>query len=252
MIEVHPLAGIGEVPAGSDIAAIIGDAMAAQGFSSFGAGDALVVTQKIISKAEGRFVDLASVTPGAEALRLAGVTKKDPRLVEVVLSESSSVVRAVPHVLITRHRCGYVMANAGIDRSNIGKGDEDRVLLLPVDADASARRLRAALAQRFGTAPAVVVSDSFGRPWRYGVVSVALGSSGLPALIDKRGELDRDGRPLEVTQIALADILATTASLATGEGAEGIPAALVRGGQWPDADIPASALVRDLNEDLFR
>lgn len=251
MIEIHPLAALGEVQPGSDLAALLADALDAVGLAPRG-GDVLVVTQKIVSKSEGRFVDLSTVTPGAEALRIAEVTRKEPRLVELVLSESAAVVRAAPHVLITRHRCGYVMANAGIDRSNIGAGSGDRVLLLPVDADASAARLREELAARFAAAPAVVISDSFGRPWRYGVVSVAIGASGLPSLIDKRGEHDRDGRPLEVTQIALGDIVATASSLATGEGAEGVPAALIRGIAWPAGDAPASALVRPLTEDLFR
>ena len=252
MIEIHPLAAIGEVLPGADLVAILGDALAEEGFAAFGADDILVVTQKIVSKAEGRFVDLAAITPEAEALRLANITRKDPRLVELVLRESSAVVRAAPHVLITRHRCGYVMANAGIDRSNIGQGSADRVLLLPIDADASAERLRQGLGARFGAAPAVVISDSFGRPWRHGVVCVAIGASGLPALIDKRGEADRDGRPLEVTQIALGDMIATAAGLATGEGAEGVPAAFVRGVAWPRGSLPASALVRPPEEDLFR
>src|SRR3546814_7432501 len=151
-----------------------------------------------------------------------------PRLVELVLSESTAVRRDVPKVLITRHRLGLVMANAVIDRSNIGPGGEDRALLLPRDPDASARRISLYLGERTGITPAVVISDSFGRPWRYGVVSVGIGASGLPSLTDRRGELDRDGRKLEVTQIALADMIATAAGLAAGEGAESIPAVLVR------------------------
>jgi coenzyme F420-0:L-glutamate ligase / coenzyme F420-1:gamma-L-glutamate ligase len=247
MIEIHPLCGIGEVCAGDDLVNILGSAL---GELDHRPQDILVVTQKIVSKAEGRFVDLADISPGAEALRIAGITHKDPRLVELVLSESSAVVRAAPHVLITRHRCGYVMANAGIDRSNIGVGDG--VLLLPQDADASASRLREGLSARFGRSPAVVISDSFGRPWRYGVVCVAIGASGIPSLVDKRGEQDRDGRNLEVTQTALGDMIATAAGLATGEGAEGIPAALVRGVSWSADMRPASALVRPPEEDLFR
>jgi len=249
MIEVHPLAAIGEVGPGDDLVDILGKALA--GFDDR-SGDILVVTQKIVSKAEDRFVDLAGVNPGREAVRIAEITRKDPRLVELVLSESIAVVRAAPHVLITRHRCGYVMANAGIDRSNIGVGSADRVLLLPEDADASADRLRDGLAVRFGRTPAVLVSDSFGRPWRHGVVCVAIGVSGLPSLVDKRGEQDRDGRPLEVTQVALGDMIATAAGLATGEGAEGVPAALVRGVGWSAGSSPASALVRPIEEDLFR
>lgn len=249
MIKIHPLAAIGEVCPGDDLAAILGDALA---HLDPGPDSVLVVTQKIVSKAEDRFVDLKDVTPGPEAVRLAEVTNKDPRLVELVLAESIAVVRAVPNVLITRHRCGFVMANAGIDRSNLGSGDGERVLLLPEDADASADRLRRGLAARLGRAPAILISDSFGRPWRHGVVCVAIGASGLPALIDKRGEPDRDRRLLKVTQVAIGDMIATAAGLATGEGAEGIPAALVEGVVWPLGSTPASALVRPIEEDLFR
>jgi coenzyme F420-0:L-glutamate ligase/coenzyme F420-1:gamma-L-glutamate ligase len=252
VIAIHPLEGIGEVAAGNDLAGILGDALKRAGVLPLLSSDILVVTQKIVSKAEGRFVDLAEITPGPEALRLAGITRKDPRLVEVVLSESESVVRAAPNVLITRHRLGHVMANAGIDRSNIGPDTAERVLLLPLDPDASAERLRHALGDRLGPSPAVVVSDSFGRPWRYGVTGVALGASGLPSLVDRRGERDRDGRTLEVTQVALADMVATAATLATGEGAEGVPAVLMRGLAWEQAPLPASALIRPLNEDLFQ
>lgn len=245
MIEIHPLTGIGEVRPGDDLATLLRAALAQNGLEPH-AGDVLVVTQKIVSKAEGRFVSLSDVTPSEEALRLAELTHKEPRLVELVLQEADGVVRAAPHVLITRHRLGHVMANSGIDRSNIGGGDEDRALLLPVDPDASA----AALSDALGLA--VVISDSFGRPWRMGVVAVAIGAAGLPALIDRRGDTDRDGRVLEVTQIALADMVATAANLATGEGAEGIPAALVRGYAFNGDARPAADLVRPAAEDLFR
>lgn len=251
MIEVFPLREIGEVAPGDDLAALLAVAVAAAG-QSLARSDILVVTQKIVSKAEDRFVDLATVAPGARALDLAQTTLKDPRLVELVLAESSDVLRAVPNVLITRHRSGHVMANAGIDRSNLGEGREDHALLLPVDADLSAARLRDALALRWSPPPAVVISDSFGRPWRMGVVNVALGVSGLPSLVDRRGERDRDGRLLEVTQVALADMVATAAGLATGEAAESVPAALVRGVSWDAEPRPAAALLRPLAEDLFR
>jgi coenzyme F420-0:L-glutamate ligase / coenzyme F420-1:gamma-L-glutamate ligase len=241
MIEIIPLDGLPEVRPGDDLAAMLA--------RDFRLGDILVVTQKIVSKAHNLFVDLASVTPGSEALRLAEVTRKDARLVELVLQESTAIVRAVPHVLITRHHCGCVMANAGIDQSNIGEGNADRVLLLPRDPDASATRIRAGLGDR---PPAVVISDSFGRPWRYGVVNVAIGAAGLPSLVDRRGQLDRNGRPMEVTQIALADQIASAAGLMMGEGSEGIPAVIVRGMTWDAPDAPATALVRPLAEDLFQ
>lgn len=253
MIEIIPFGGIPEVAPGDDLAAILSDAMLAAGVEPT-RQDVLVVTQKIVSKAEGRFVSLADVEIDAEAERIATATGKDPWLVALVLRESSDLVRAAANILITRHRSGHVMANAGIDRSNLGGGPEgsDRALLLPEDADASAERLRAGLAGRFPAPPAILVSDSFGRPWRQGVVNVAIGASGLPSLVDRRGERDRDGRPLEVTQIAIADMLASAAGLVMGEGAEGVPAALVRGLNWTAPEAPAAALVRPVAEDLFR
>lgn len=245
MIEIIPLNGIAEVQEGAHLDLLLADALQAAGLERRD-GDILVVTQKILSKAEGRMIRLDTVEPGAEALELAEGTYKDPRLVELVLAESTAIVRAAPHVLIARHRLGHVMANAGIDRSNIGEGDTERALLLPVDPDASA----AELAQALGMP--VVISDSFGRPWRMGVVAVAIGAAGLPALLDRRGERDRDGRALEVTQIAVADMIATAACLVMGEGAEGVPAALVRGYHVEGPDAPAAALVRSEAEDLFR
>src|ERR1700738_3097283 len=187
-----------------------------------------MVTQKIVSKAEGRFVELASITPGPKAIELAAVTRNEAMFVELLLTESTAVVRTAPDVLITRHRSGHVMANAGIDRSNMGPGGQDRALLLPLDADASAQRLRAALGEYWPQPPAVLISDSFGRPWRLGVVNVAIGASGLPALVDRRGEADRNGRKLEVTQVALGDMIAAAGGLVTGEGAGGVTAGLGR------------------------
>ncbi len=250
-ISLHPLTGIGEIRPGDDLACILAQAFTASGLLPQ-PGDVLVVTQKIVSKAENRFADLATITPGAEALRLAEITRKDPRLVELVLAESSAVVRAVPHVLITRHRSGHVMANAGIDRSNTGTGAGEHALLLPQDADASASALHTALAAHLTPVPAIVISDSFGRPWRYGVTNVAIGAAGFPSLVDRRGDTDRDGRLLEVTQIALADMVASAAGLAMGEAAESVPAALVRGLPLAGAPLPAAALVRPLSEDLFQ
>jgi coenzyme F420-0:L-glutamate ligase/coenzyme F420-1:gamma-L-glutamate ligase len=251
MIELHPLSTIGEVIPGDDLGRLLAEAIKGARLVPE-RHDVLMVTQKIVSKAEGRFVDLASVTPGSKALELAAITRKDARFVEIVLAESSAVVRAAPDVLITRHRSGHVMANAGVDRSNMGPGGNDRALLLPVDADASAQRLRTALHEYWPQPPAVLISDSFGRPWRLGITNVAIGASGLPALIDRRGEVDRNGRRLEVTQVALGDMIASAGGLVTGEGAEGIPAVLVRGLRWDAEDRPAAALVRPVAEDLFR
>jgi coenzyme F420-0:L-glutamate ligase/coenzyme F420-1:gamma-L-glutamate ligase len=245
------LTGIPEIAIGTDLSAVLGDAIAAQGLA-LEHNDVLIVAQKIVSKAEGRYVDLADVTPSAQARELSQRCGKDPRFIEVVLSESSAIVRVAPNVLIVRHRLGYVMANAGIDRSNIGVAPErEKVLLLPRDPDAAARRLQAELSTRFGTHLAVIVSDSFGRPWRMGVVNVALGVAGLPALIDRRGERDRDGRVLEMTEVAFADAIAAGAELAMGEGAEGTPAVLASGLQWTAPPSDGQRLIRPSREDLF-
>ncbi|MBM6577834.1 coenzyme F420-0:L-glutamate ligase [Microvirga sp. SRT01] len=240
MIRIEPVTGLGEIAPGDDLADLLRPRVAPA------ADTVLVVTQKIVSKAEDRYVDLHTVRPGATAIDLAERTRKDPRLVELVLAESSAVVRAAPNVLITRHRTGHVMANAGIDQSNIGAGGNDRVLLLPLDADTSAAALHDALGIP------VVIADSFGRPWRYGTVNVAIGAAGLPSLVDQRGDEDRDGRTLQVTQVALADMIASAAGLAMGEASEGIPAAIVHGLAWHAVPRAASALVRPLEEDLFR
>jgi coenzyme F420-0:L-glutamate ligase/coenzyme F420-1:gamma-L-glutamate ligase len=213
----------------------------------------LVVAQKVVSKAEGRFVDLRGVAPSPRAIELAQLTGKDARLVEVILQESRAVVRAAPNVLIVRHRLGFVMANAGVDRSNVDSAPgEERVLLLPRDPDAAAAQLRERLLAAGLEPLGVIVSDSFGRPWRNGIVNVALGVAGLPALIDRRGEIDRHGRTLEMTQVALADAIAAGAGLAMGEAAEGIPAVLVRGLNWQAAARDGRALLRPEQEDLFR
>lgn len=247
------LEGIPEVRAGDDLAAGILGALRCAGLA-LAARDVLVVAQKIVSKAEGRLVDLAEVTPSPRAVELAAVTGKNARLVEVILSESHSVVRAAPNVLIVRHRLGYVMANAGIDRSNVPcPAGRDLVLLLPRDPDASAAALRARLEQAAGGVPlGVVVSDSFGRPWRQGTTNVALGSSGIPALVDRRGERDREGRVLEMTQVAFADAIAAGAGVAMGEAAEGTPVVLVRGLAWNAPERGAGSLVRPVGEDLFQ
>jgi len=244
------LRGLPIIQPGDDLAALIADALASAGLT-LRAGDVLAVTSKIMSKAEGRFVALASVAPGAEALRLAQITGKDPRIVELVLRESAAVVRAAPNVLVVRHRLGFVSASAGIDQSNVG-GGEDLVLLLPFDPDASARQLRAALAERTGVQPAIVVSDSHGRPFRLGNVGVAIGAAGLPALRDLRGEPDLFGRPLKISMQGLADEIASAANLVSGEGGEGLPVVLLRGLRFEEADGRAADLLRPPEQDLFR
>ena len=250
------LEGLPLVAKGDDLAEMISAALSKNEIS-LAVGDVLVVAQKIVSKAEGRTVDLNTVTPGARAQALAEETGKDPSIVELILSESRSIVRLRPGVMIVEHKRGWIMANAGIDASNVG-GDagEENVLLLPLDPEASATRLRTDLSARHGCDVAVVISDSFGRPWRLGTTGVAIGAAGLPSLWDRRGEADLFGRKLEVTQQAIADELATAASLLQGQASEGLPVVHVRGldfGDHPSAmHRPASDLIRDAAADMFR
>jgi len=217
------------------------------------AGDVVVVAQKIVSKAEGRLVDVTTVVPSARARKLAEQTGKDARFVELVLSESKRIVRHRPNLIIAEHRLGFVMANAGIDHSNVGPDDgHERVLLLPVDPDASARALREDLVAAYRVPIAVIVSDSFGRPWRRGTVGIALGSAGLPAIIDWRGHPDLFGRPLEVTETGFADEIAAAASLVMGQANEAMPIVLVRGLHWTAPEANVASLVRPPEHDLFR
>lgn len=244
--------GIPLITPGVDLGAIIiaaleGAAMQPQ------AGDIVVVTQKVVSKAQGRYVDLAAVVPSPRARELAAALGKDARLVEVILSESVRIVRSERRVLIVEHRDGYIAANAGVDRSNIAAApDGEMVLLLPRHCDAVAAGLRRQLQTHFKTALGVIVSDSFGRPWRRGTVGVALGAAGIAALNDLRGEPDLFGRPLEVSATALADEVASAASLLMGQAGESHPVVLVSGLAAAAGEIPASALIRPAAEDLFR
>lgn len=249
MIEIIALHGIPEVSPGDDLVETICGALK-RAQLQLCAYDVLVVTSKIVSKAENRYVNLENVEVSAEAARLASLTLKDPRLVQLVLDESSAVVRTAPNVLITRHNLGLVMANAGIDASNIGPGRPGQVLLLPRDPDRSAAALREGLLAR-GHHAAVVLSDSFGRPWRLGVVNVAIGASGMLPLMDRRGELDRNGRKLEVTQVAIADMMASAAGLLGGEGDEGRPVVVLRNARTRAGDGGAATLIRRASEDLF-
>jgi coenzyme F420-0:L-glutamate ligase/coenzyme F420-1:gamma-L-glutamate ligase len=251
-LTITGLDGVPLVREGDDLAAL---ALAAYRDSGLAPkdGDVLVVAQKIVSKAEGRVVEVPSVTPSAEAVALAAKVDKDPRLVEVILAESRRIVRHRPNLVIAEHRRGWVMANAGIDHSNVGPDDGiERVLLLPLDPDASAERLRRQLIERSGKRLAVIVSDSFGRPFRRGTVGIALGAAGLPAVIDWRGHPDLFGRKLEVTETGFADEIAAAASLVQGQADEATPIVLVRGLAWTAPDAPAAALVRPPEHDLFR
>lgn len=253
-LTITGLNGVPLVQAGDDLAAI---ALAAYGETGLAPedGDVLVVAQKIVSKAEGRIIDVASVEPSPDAVALAAEVGKDPRLVEIILSESRRIVRHRPNLMIAEHRLGYVMANAGIDHSNVAPDDGsgiERVLLLPVDPDTSAEKLRGDLAGRCGRRIAVIISDSFGRPFRRGTVGIALGAAGLPAIIDWRGHPDLFGRILEVTETGFADEIAAAASLVQGQADEATPIVLVRGLSWSAPDAPGLALVRPPEHDLFR
>jgi coenzyme F420-0:L-glutamate ligase/coenzyme F420-1:gamma-L-glutamate ligase len=242
-LQLFALPGLPMVQAGDDLAAQLSAAMARAGLAPE-PGDVLAIAQKIVSKAEGRSIALASVAPSQAARDLATQTGKDARLVELILSESERVVRARPNLIIVKHRLGFVMANAGIDQSNVG--EDGQALLLPRDPDASA----AALAARLGLP--VVITDSFGRAWRRGTVGVAIGAAGLPALQDLRGRPDLFGRTLMVSITGFADEIAAAAGLVMGQGAEGIPAVLLRGLAWSGAVNPAAELLRPAQEDLFQ
>jgi coenzyme F420-0:L-glutamate ligase/coenzyme F420-1:gamma-L-glutamate ligase len=251
-VELLAIPGIPLVTKGDDLIALIGEGVARGGIAPRG-GDVFVVTQKVVSKAEGRMVDLASVKPSTEAIELAGKVQKDPRLVELILSESVRVVRARPGILIVEHRLGLLMANAGIDQSNLASpGEPPQALLLPADPDGSAATLKERLSQRFGVPIAVIISDSFGRAWRRGTCGVAIGAAGLPSLMDLRGSPDLFGRELQVSITGHADEIAAAASLVMGQGAEGQPVVIVRGLTWRGPDNAASELVRPAAEDMFR
>ena len=244
--------GLPLVEPGDDLGGLFVDGLRAAGVSVTD-HDVLVVAQKVVSKAEGRYVDLAGVTPSPRALELAAAVDKDPRFVEVVLSESSEVLRFRKDVLIVAHLLGFVMANAGIDQSNIPHPDgQERVLLLPRDPDAAARSLKSAIDAAFDAAVGVVINDSFGRAWRNGVASVALGAAGIPSLLSAIGSPDLFGRPMRTTEIAFADQIASAASLLMGETDKGVPLVHLSGLHWHTPALPAAALLRPRERDLFR
>lgn len=250
-LDIFAIPGLPMVRAGDDLPGLIAGAAEAAGLTLHDR-DVVVIAQKIVSKAEGRAVDLATVDPTPEAVDLAAKVEKDPRIVQVVLSESVRVVRSRPNLMIMQHRLGFVMANAGVDQSNVAPADGvQRALLLPVDPDGSAEAIRARLSDRFGARLGVVISDSFGRPWRRGTAGVAIGCAGLPALIDLRGQPDLFGRVLEVSIVGFADEIAAAASLLQGQAAEGQPVVVVRGLTWTAPDCRVADVVRPPEEDLF-
>ena len=251
-IELIPVPGIPLVQPGDDLGVIIAGAIHSAGLR-LQLRDVVVVAQKIVSKAEGRYADLDAVTPSTDAIALASQVEKDPRLVEIILRESQSVLRLRPGLMIVNHRLGFVMANAGVDHSNLdADGGTERVLLLPENPDVSSADLKEVLDERFATEIGVIVNDSVGRPWRIGTVGLALGVAGLPAVLDLRGEDDLFGRTLEVTQTGFADVVASAATLLMGEGAEGLPVVVVRGLEWSASATDVTPLIREPEADLFR
>ena len=250
-LTLFALPGIPSVQPGDDVAALLLAALDDAAIS-LQDGDVLVIAQKVISKAEGRLVQLSTVIPGQEALEVAQVTGKDPRLVELILQESESISRMAPGVLIVRHRLGFTSANAGIDRSNVAQEeDSEQVLLLPLDPDRSAAEIGRTVGERFNAHIGVVISDSHGRPFRLGTTGVAIGAAGIPTLWDRRGERDLYGYHLQHTDVAVGDEIAAAAGLLMGQGAEGLPVVLVRGLELPEKNGKACDLVRSPERDLY-
>lgn len=246
-LELFAIPGMAEIRKGDDLAVLIAK-LAKKAGLQFEDGDIVVVAQKIVSKAEGAVVSLETVKPSGKAEELAVELKKDARTIEVVLQESRRVLRS-ERVLITETNHGFVCANAGVDHSNVP--GEDVVTLLPRDPDGSAERLAKELSKKTGKRIAVIVSDTFGRPWRLGLTNVAIGASGLPVLVDLRGTRDREGKPLTATVLAVADELAAAAGLLMGKSS-GTPVVLIRGYRFKPASEKAASIIRPPAEDLFR
>ncbi|HVN55922.1 MAG TPA: coenzyme F420-0:L-glutamate ligase [Anaerolineaceae bacterium] len=253
-LQITPLTGLPLIQSGDPLASFIFHSTQAAGIT-LQEGDIFILAQKIVSKAEGRLVNLCQVSPSPEAVHIARQTEKDPRFVELVLQESRSILRTRPGALIVEHRLGFVCANAGIDHSNVGglDGDpDDWVLLLPLDPDGSAGNIRRELESSAGLGLGVMVIDTHGRAWRNGVVGACIGLSGIPGVVDMRGRLDLFGYSLRITQIAVADELAAAASLVMGQAAEGIPVVHVRGFPYPLREGSLTELIRPKEQDLFR
>ena len=250
-LRFDPVPGLPMIRPGDDLAGMIANALAQAGLE-LARGDIVCVAQKIVSKAEGRSIPLAGVQPGPEAIRLARETEKDPRLVQLILDESTEVMRQRPGVLIVRHRLGFVCAHAGIDQSNVEHGDGECALLLPADPDASAAGLRERFRALTGASVGVLITDSHNRPWRLGTVGTAIGASGMGVLDDRRGTADLYGRELKVTLSNRADAVAAAATLLMGETTERIPVVIATGVTPLESDDTARSINRPLEEDLFR
>ena len=246
------VAGLPLIEPGVDLGAILMDGIRRAGITPHDR-DVLVVAQKIVSKAEGRYVELRDVVPSVRAIELAARVQKDPRIVEVILSEAQEIVRYRKDVLIVAHRLGFIMANAGVDQSNVEPRDgNERVLLLPRNPDASCAMLKRRMDEAFSADLGIVINDSFGRPWRNGVVGVALGAAGLPSLLSLVGAPDLFGRAMRVTEVAVADEIAAAASMLMGQADERLPLVHVRGLGWDAPPRNAAALLRPREQDMFR
>lgn len=249
-LELIAVSGIPQVTTGDHLGNIIADSIAAANLSLID-GDVLVVAQKIVSKAEGRTVRLGDIKASDAAIELAKITNKEPAIVQLILDESSSIVRHRPGVIIAKHKQGWILANAGIDRSNVTER-EDEVLLLPEQPDATASQLRDDLAARYASTIGVIIADSVGRPWRMGTTGMTLGSAGVEALANLRGQQDMFGRILEVSEHAVADSIASAAELLLGEANEATPVVIVRGLNEGYSAQNSTVLLRPTEEDMFR
>ena len=250
--ELTGLSGLPEIRPGDDIGRLLLEPLSETGIT-LKDGDILVLASKIISKAEGRLVNLDDVNPGVQAEQVATTTGKDPRLVELILQESEHISRCRPGLLIVRHKLGFTSANAGIDYSNVDQEETgELVLLLPEDPDASAARLRAAIHQQLGVVVGIVLADSHGRPFRLGTLGVAIGVAGLPALWNRRGDLDRQGISLQHTEVGTADEIAAAAGLLMGQADESTPVVHIRGLELPHVDGRASDLIRPREMDVYQ
>jgi coenzyme F420-0:L-glutamate ligase/coenzyme F420-1:gamma-L-glutamate ligase len=244
---MQAIPGLPHIQPGDDLAALITQSLP----HPLQDGDILVVSSKIVSKAEGRFVDLNTVSPSEKAQQIAGITLKDARIIELALHYTDRVSRTAPHVFIVRHKLGFTSANAGIDQSNVGFVSQNIVLLLPENPDKSARELRSRLEADHGVQIGVIINDTHGRPFRTGNVGVAIGIAGVPALLDQRGQPDLFGRTLQATLTPLADELAAAAGLISGQADEGQPVVLIRGVAWQPAESDAVELIRPPDQDLY-
>lgn len=251
MMQLWPLKGIAEVMPGDDVAALIIAALE-ENQLQLEAGDIIAIAQKIVSKAEGRYRYLDEVEPEKRAKYLAGQCDKDPRLMQLIIDESSDVLRIRKGVIIVQHRLGYVHANAGIDKSNLPVSERERVLLLPEDPDASSQTIRQKLQEQYQVPVGVLINDSAGRAWRNGTIGFAIGTAGFEPLNNLIGQLDRNGRQLEVSEVAVADELAAAASYMMGQADESCPVVLIRGANAKLGEYSSDSLIRDKKIDLFR